>query len=148
LEEKLESRVILSRYAYTVAAWLFVLGILTQVFLIGLSLLGGRPGWQTHVGLGHSLSILVLLMVILAYTGRMPRPVKPLTWLALVTYVLLADVVIFMRGSAPLVAALHPVLAVLLFGIAGFLAIWAWRLGREAATPSALSHPVADAVGD
>lgn len=130
----MESRLRLSRYAYAAAAWLFVVGILTQVYLVGLSLLGQQPSWQTHVGLGHGLSIVALLMVALAYTSRLPRPMKPFTWLNLVISILLADVVIFMRGSAPLVAALHPVLAILLFGIAGFLAMRAWQLVREGGT--------------
>ncbi len=128
----MESRLRLSRYAYATAAWLFVVGILTQVFLIGLTFLGGRPNLQNHAGLGHGLAIAPLLMVVFAYTGRLPRPTKPFTWLALVIYVLLADVVIFMRGSAPIIAALHPVLAVILFGVTGFLAVRAWRLVREA----------------
>lgn len=144
----MESRVRLSRYAYAGVVWLFVIGILTQVFLVGLTLLGGRPSMNTHRGLGHLWGILVLLMVILAYLGRLPRPMKPFTWLSIAIYALLADVVIFMRGSAPLLAALHPVLAVLLFGVVGFLAIRAWRLVREAAVPSAISHSTAEAVGD
>ena len=127
----MDSRSRISRYAYATVAWLFALGILTQVFLIGLSLLGGQPSWQAHIGLGHSLSILALLMVILAYIGRLPRPMKPFTWLNLAIYILLADVVIFMRQSVPLVAAFHPVLAVLLFAVNGFLAVRAWQLVRE-----------------
>ena len=127
----MDSRSRISRYAYATVAWLFALGILTQVFLIGLSLLGGQPSWQAHIGLGHSLSILALLMVILAYTGRLPRPMKPFTWLNFAIYILLADVVIFMRQSVPLVAAFHPVLAVLLFAVNGFLAVRAWQLVRE-----------------
>lgn len=123
----------LSHYAYTAAVWLFVVGILTQVFLVGLSLLGQQPSWQSHIGLGHGIGIMALLMIVFAYTGHLPRPMKPLTWLNFIIYVLLADVVIFMRGSAPLVAALHPVLAVLLFAIAGFLAMRAWRLVRGSA---------------
>jgi len=127
----MESRIRVSHYVYAAAAWLFVVGILTQVFLVGLSLLGGQPSWQTHIGLGHGLSIVGLLMVVLAYLGRLPPPMKPFTWLNFAIYILMADVVIFMRASAPLVAALHPVLAVLLFGVAGFLAIRAWRMVRE-----------------
>jgi hypothetical protein len=142
------SRVRISRYAYAAVAWLFVAGILTQVFLIGLSLLGGRPSWQTHIGLGHGLAIAPLLMVVIAYADRLPRPMKPFTWLVLAIYILLADVVTYVRGSAPIIAALHPVLAVLLFGLAGFLAIRAWRLVREPAVLSALSHPTATAIGD
>ena len=144
----MESRVRFSRYAYVAVAWLFVAGILTQVFLIGLTFLGGRPSLQTHVGLGHGLAITPLLMIILASTGRLPHPMKPFTWLALVLYVLLADIVIFMRGTAPLVAALHPVLAVLLFGVAGFLARRAWRLVREASDTSSFLHPATEAIVD
>ena len=141
------SRVRLSRYAYTAVAWLFVAGILIQVFLIGLTLLGGRPSMNTHRGLGHLWGILVLLMLVLAYTGRLPRPMKPFTWLTFAIYVLLADIVIFMRGSAPLVAALHPVLAVVLFGIVGFLAVQAWRLVREPANIAATSRSAIEATG-
>ena len=144
----MEPRLKLSRYAYAAAAWLFVIGILTQVFLVGLSLLGRQPSWQTHIGLGHSLSIVVLLMIVFAYTGRLPRPMKPFTWLALAIYVLLADIVIFMRGPAPLVAALHPVLAVVLFGIVGFLAVRAWQLVREPTNITATSRSVIEATGD
>ncbi|MBZ0318806.1 MAG: DUF6220 domain-containing protein [Anaerolineae bacterium] len=142
----MNSKINISRYLYTAAAWIFVVGILTQVFMIGLSLLGGRPSWQIHIGLGHWLGIAPLLMVVLVYAGRLPRPMKPFTLLVFAIYVLLADVVIFMRGSAPIIAALHPVLAMLLFGVAGFLAIRAWRLVRDSAVPSALSHPTA--MGD
>lgn len=144
----MESRVRYSRYAYLVVAWLFVVGILTQVFLIGLTFIGGRPSLETHTGLGHGLSGFVLLMIVFAHVGRLPRPMKPFTWLAFVIYVLLADVVIFMRGSTPVVAALHPVLAVLLFGVTGFLAINAWRLLRETSNAVTVSHLAADATGN
>ena len=142
----MESRVRLSRYAYAITAALFVAGILTQVFLIGLAFLGGRPTLQTHVGLGHGLAVAPLLMVVLTYTGRLPRAMKPFTWLALGVYVLLADVVIFMRESAPIIAALHPVLAVLLFGTAGYLAIRAWQMVRGAVDTVVESHHPVETV--
>ena len=136
----MESRVKRSRYAYAAVAWLFVVGILMQVFLVGLSLLGRQPSWQIHIGLGHTLGILALLMVVLAYVGALPHPFKRLTWLTVAIYVLLADVVIFLRDSALVVAALHPVLALMLFAIASGLALRATRLVRdlaEEATPQA-----------
>ncbi len=144
----MNSKINIARYLYTAAAWIFVAGILTQVFLIGLTFLGGRPSLQTHAGLGHGLAIAPLLMVVLAYIGRSPRPMKLFTWLAVIIYVLLADVVIFMRDSAPVLAALHPVLAVLLFDVVGFLAIRAWQLVRGGAEPSILSHAAVEALGD
>lgn len=128
----MESRLALSRYAYALTAWLFAAGILIQVFLIGLTFLGGQPSLQTHTGLGHGLAVAPLVMIVAAYIGRLPHLMKLFTWIALVVYILLADVVIFMRGSAPIIAALHPVLAVILFGTVGSLAIRISRLIREA----------------
>lgn len=125
------------RYGFLIFTGLFALGILAQVFFIGLSLLGGRPSWSAHVDTGHSIGGLVLLMVVFGYIGRNPRAVKWQTWLNLVIYILLADVVIFMRGSAPLAAALHPVLAVLLFGNTTLLAVQAVKLLREVREPAA-----------
>lgn len=139
------SRERLSRYAYAVTAWLFVAGILTQVYLIGLTYLGGRPTLQSHVGLGHGLAVAPLLMVVLAYTGRLRHPMKPCTWFALIVYVLLADVVIFLRGSAPIIAALHPVLAVLLFGAVGFLALRARQIVRGENRSDAVVQALASA---
>jgi hypothetical protein len=140
------SRVRLSRYAYAVTTWLFAAGILIQVFLVGLTFLGGQPSLQTHIGLGHGLAVAPLLMVVLAYVGRLPRSLKLVTWLAFAVYILLADVVIFMRGSAPIIAAMHPVLAVLLFGTTGFLAIRAWQLVRGAADTSSSSRSTVQAI--
>lgn len=150
------SRVRLSRYAYAGTAWLMVLGIMMQVFFIGLSLLGQRPSWQSHIGLGHALGVLPLLLIILAYVGRLPRPMKPVTWLVFAIYILLADIVIFMRGSVPLVAALHPVLALLLFAFALFLAYKGTSIARtgsrittETAAHTAVpAQPIPEAMGN
>jgi mercuric ion transport protein len=111
------------RYLYLVAAWLFGLGILGQVYLVGLSLLGDRPSWQNHIDLGHTIGGFALLMLIFAYVGRLPRTMKRLTWLNFGIYFLIADVIIFMTDSAPKVAALHPVLVILLFPVAATLAV-------------------------
>jgi hypothetical protein len=121
----------IGRSVYAVVVSLFLVGLLAQVYLVGLSILGGRPSWDAHIGLGHGLGLLGLLMVAFAYLGRLPRPLKPLTWLSFGVYILLADVVIFMRSSAPLVAALHPVLALILFGLMGTLVTRAWGVVRE-----------------
>jgi hypothetical protein len=126
-----------SRTGYLIFAGLFALGVLAQVFLVGLSLLGGRPSWEEHIGLGHSLAGPLLFMLILAYTGRMPRPIKPLTWATFGVYLVLADIVIFMREVAPLAAALHPVLAMVLFALAAHLPVRAWRIVRRPAAETA-----------
>lgn len=120
-----------SRYGYLIVAVVFLVGILTQVFFAGLSLLGGQPSWGAHIALGHSLLLAALLLVAFAYLGRMKSRIKPLSWLTLVVYVLLADFVVFLRGSVPLVAALHPVLALVLFTLTAMLVSRAWQAIRS-----------------
>ena len=105
------------RAAYTVAAWLFVVGILAQVFFAGMGLFACRASWETHIGLGHLLGLLPLLMVILVLASGYPRRTKGFTALLFLNYLLMADLVIFIRRP-PQVAALHPVLAVILFAFA------------------------------
>jgi len=129
----MNSKVRLSQRAYLACAWLFVAGILTQVFLIGMTFLGGQPSLPTHVGLGHGLGLLALLLVVLAYVGRLPSSMRRLTWLSFGIYILLADILVFMRGSVPLLAALHPVMAVVLFALTVSLALGAWLLVRDQA---------------
>lgn len=134
---------------YLMAVCLFLVGILGQVYLAGLGVLGRQPSWDSHTDLGHSLAGATLLMIVCAYAGRLPRPIKPLTWASFVIYALLADIVIFMRDSAPKAAALHPVLAVLLFSVITVAGLRAWQFARmpepaSAATPepSAVSPTV------
>ncbi len=121
-----------------------MLGILAQVYLVGLSLLGGRPSWDDHTDLGHLIGGFALLMIIFGYLGRLPRSMKWLTWLNFGIYFLIADIVIFMTDSAPKVAALHPVLAIFLFPVAGTLAVRIALMVRvpQAETAAASHEPV------
>jgi len=100
-----------ARTAYVAAAWLFAAGIVVQVFLIGMAAVAGRWSTAPHISLGHALALPLLAMVVLMFPSRLPAAVKGLTWLLLTTYVLQADVVIELRGDAPVLAAFHPVLA-------------------------------------
>ena len=117
-----------TRYIYLVLACLFVIGVVYQVYLAGLVVVASRAGWGDHIGLGHTLAGPLLLMLITQYLARLPRSSKTLTWILFVAYALQADVVIFMRGSAPLVSALHPVLALVDFAIGYALVVRTWRL--------------------
>ncbi len=119
-----------SRYVYLAAAWLFVLGVVIQVFLAGMVVVARQLGWNAHIGLGHTLGVPLLIMLVSMYLGRMPRSVKWLTWLLFVNYALQADVVIFLRFQAPVVSALHPVLALFDFSLGYALARKALPLAR------------------
>jgi len=132
----------ISRYIYLFAAWLFVAGVVVQVFLAGMVVVALRMGWDSHIGLGHTLAGPLLFMLVSMYLGRLPRQMKWLTWLLFGVYVLQADVVIFLRMQAPVVSALHPVLALVDFALGLYLAQRAWSLARQAQTPAPVQADV------
>jgi len=125
----------ISRYVYLVAAWLFVVGVVVQVFLVGMVVVARMLGWDYHISLGHGLAAPLLVMLVAQYPGRLPRQMKSLTWLLFGVYFLQADVVIFLRFQAPVVAAVHPVLALVDFALGLTLAQRAWSLVRQVQMP-------------
>ena len=100
-----------ARVVYMVFAWLFVAGVAAQVFFAGMTVVANQWSWDNHTGLGHMLALPLLVMLVTAYPGRLPGGMKRLTWLLFAVYVLQADVLIFLRDSAPVLSALHPVMA-------------------------------------
>src|SRR5512143_2546899 len=125
-----------SRFVYLVAAWLFLVGIVIQVFLAGMTVVAMRMGWNNHISLGHFLAAPLLVMLVSQYPSRFPRRMKGLTWLLFGVYVLQADVIIFLRFQAPLVSAFHPVLALVDFAMGLALARAAWPLARQDKAPA------------
>ncbi len=119
-----------TRIIYLIVAWLFPTAILVQVLFVGLSLFTGKAYWDAHITFGHSLALLPLLLVILGYLARLPRRTIILTWLALGTYLVQAEVFAAIRAAVPILAAFHPVLALLLFALALILALQARTLVR------------------
>jgi mercuric ion transport protein len=137
-----------SRKIYLVAAWLFVAGVTVQVFLAGMVVVASQWGWDRHIGLGHALGLPLLVMLVTAYTGRLPRPMKWLTWGLFLVYIVQADVIIFLRGSAPVLSAFHPVLALIDFALGITLALRAGSLSQvPAADHSLLAEPAASSRG-
>ena len=126
----------ISRYIYLVISWLFVVGIVAQVFLVGMIVVAVKMGWDPHIGLGHTLAAPLLLMLITMYLGRLAVSMKRLTWVLFGVYVLQADVLIFLRGQAPVLSAFHPVLALVDFALGLTLALRALPLARQSQAPA------------
>ena len=130
------------RRLYLLAGALFVAGVVAQVFLAGMVVVSGRMGWANHRNLGHGLSLPLLAMLVAMYLGHMPGQTKRLTWLLFGVYVLQADVLIFLRASAPVAAAFHPVLALADFALGAYLVRVAWSQVRgRAPRPAAEGRP-------
>ena len=126
----------ISRFIYMAAAWLFLVGVVMQVFLAGMTVVAQRMGWNNHTSLGHFLAAPLLVMLVSQYPGRFPGSVKRLTWLLFGVYVLQADVIIFLRSQAPVISAFHPVLALVDFALGLALARAAWPLTKQVQAPA------------
>lgn len=125
-----------ARVAYLVLAWAFLVGVVVQVFFIGLGLFAGSQNLELHVTLGwilHLSPILVLLAAVLARAGRS----RILAALGLALVVFVVPILATLRAGLPLVAALHPVGALLVFWLAIVVARGAASLGpvEEASAP-------------
>ncbi len=108
-------------------AWGFVASIVIQVFLVGLALFDEGFGFGLHMEFGFSVIGLVALAVLLsAVGGGLPRRIVGLSLLLLVLYIV-QTMLPGARATYPLVAALHPVNALLLLALGVYLARGAGR---------------------
>ena len=121
----------IARYLFFVLTSLLLIGILVQVYLVGLSMLGGKSGVMGfHNGFGLLLGPVTLLIILPAYLGHLPSQCKLFSWLSFAIYIAML-VLANVRQSAPFAAALHPALAVILFAITISQVIRAWKAMRE-----------------
>ena len=96
--------------------------------------------WTNHIHRGPARAGALLIMLVMAYLGKLPGRMKRLTWLLFAVYILQADVLIFLRASVPVLSALHPVLALVDFALGLVLAREATAAARAGEAP--LSPPL------
>ena len=125
-----------ARYGYVALAWLFLVGVVVQVFFIGLALFAGRENLDLHVSLGWILHLAPVLVLGAAALARAGRP-RILMAAALTVVVLIVPILATLRETSPVIAALHPVGATLAFGLAVVVARQSLEFMREAAPPAA-----------
>ena len=114
------------RRIHGAAAWLFVGTILIQVFLAGAAIaqLGGSNDFSTHRDFGYTIvGLAALAVVVTAVVARAGRE-SILISLGLLALYIVQTVLPNVTG---VVAALHPVNALLLFALAVWYARRAWR---------------------
>jgi hypothetical protein len=112
----------IARYAYVLLAVAFVVGVVVQVMLAGMGLFvdvtaRGGSNFAIHIALGWALHLAPVLIVVAALLSRAGR--RHWIWaLALAVVVFAVPLVVIMRNDMPIVAATHPVLAAVAFGLA------------------------------
>ena len=106
---------------YLVLAGLIQLGILLQGFFIGALLFAGAAwGKDLHGSMGLVLLVLSLLLALVGLLARVPGRIKVLGFVLFIL-VIIQMLLASLGSSIPLVAALHPANAMLLFGLNLFL---------------------------
>ena len=132
----------IARSVHLVVAWLFVAGLIVQIFLAGLGVVSGPASFIPHREFGYWLSVLPVVLLVTALLGRMDRRLAVLAAVSFGLFIL-QSVFVAMRESTPEVAALHPVngfLIALLAIVQARDSTIAWRASRASA-PAAPAAP-------
>lgn len=111
-----------ARYAYIGLLWLFVVGVAAQALLAGIGLFVDARDWASHITVGYAVSVIPALVLIAALVGRAGRRTVVLA-LVLTVLAFVQTVLPLAGDSAPYLAALHPVNALVLFGLGARMAL-------------------------
>jgi hypothetical protein len=128
-----------ARLAFAGAAWIVIAALIVQVFLAGVGLfVTSDDSFALHREVGFLLSLIPILVLALAFAARAPRGT---VWFAaaLAVAAFVQSILPSLRDSLPLIAALHPVNAVLIVGLSWTVAGRATGLARAAMPMSAQS---------
>ena len=122
------------RLVYAILAVLFMAGLIVQVFLAGVGLFGAGD-LELHRDVGYWLPLIPLLMLPIAWPAR---PGRGIVWLNVALFVaaFVQTLLPSLRGSVALIAALHPVNALLLFWLGLTIARRAVAMARGGAPVS------------
>ncbi len=125
---------------------LFFVGVIVQFFLVGYGLFDMKHGatidnaksLDAHRGFGFLLSdvgaVLILLLVLLAW----PQRKLLLRWILLAVLAFVQGLLAGFGFNHWVLGMLHPVNALVLLGLSGHLAHYAWKARRDAEeTPAA-----------
>lgn len=115
-----------ARTAFGWIAWLFVVCVVVQFFLAGLGVFAGAENFATHRDFGYTFGWLLVLLLITGIVGRAGRVAIGAT-LGLMILFTMQSVLVAVRSSAPVIAAVHPLNGVAIFTIALWLARRAMR---------------------
>jgi mercuric ion transport protein len=116
------------RYLFAAAAVLYLAGVVVQVYLAGLGLFSGA-GFEGHIDLGYTLSLAPVIPLLLAWPARAGQRTM-LLCAALLVAAFVQSILPLLRDAVPWIAALHPLNAIVVFGLSGITARRAVALAR------------------
>jgi hypothetical protein len=125
-----------ARALYLGLVWIYLAAIVVQVFLAGVGLFGATHDFEPHRNLGWILHLGPVLLLVVAAVARVGA--RTIWWnVALLLTVGVQPFLPGLRNTAPLLAALHPVLALVIFWITLTIGLRTWRLVRPTAPAAA-----------
>jgi mercuric ion transport protein len=132
------------RYVFAASAILFVAGVVFQVFLAGMFLFAGGER-ATHIEFGYLLELAPLIVLVFAFAARAGRRLTVLSGLLAIDVIVQGSLPYF-KDSVAIVAALHPVNALLVLWLSVTVARGAYGFAR-AAVPARAAAREAAAIG-
>jgi hypothetical protein len=126
----------MARRVLAIACWLFVVGVGLQVFLAGAGLFKATD-FALHGGFGWLLSLVPVVLLVLALIAHVDRTSLGVAILLMIVTMIQPELAAA-RHDAPVIAAFHPVNALL-------IAFLGWTLARRATR--AARQPIATAIG-
>lgn len=112
------------RTIFLIGIWLFIAGLLFQLFTVGMAVFIDPFWWTNHVLFSHLIGVLGFILFLIALFGRFPKEIWRFTGLM--------NILFFVQGSSAnlslispalsLGSAFHPVNALLLFWTATTIA--------------------------
>jgi hypothetical protein len=114
------------RTIYAALAWLFVAGLVVQVFLAGRGVFESPVEFETHRTWGFLLELFPIVLLIVGLVAGVGRRLAVFAIVAFVLFIL-QSVFVALRESSPILAALHPVNGFLILLIAIEMAREAWQ---------------------
>ena len=121
-----------ARWLFLALVVLYLAAVLFQVFLAGAALFGTDRSFETHRSLGYLIHLTPIPLILVAAVARVGR--RLLLWTAALFVVQgIQPLLPMLRGDLPWAAALHPVLALIVFWLGISIALQAWQLVSEPA---------------
>jgi hypothetical protein len=114
------------RTIYAALAWLFVAGLVVQVFLAGRGVFESPVEFETHRTWGFLLELFPIVLLIGGLVAGVGRRLAVFAIVAFVLFIL-QSVFVALRESSPILAALHPMNGFLILLIAIEMAREAWQ---------------------
>jgi hypothetical protein len=99
---------------FSILSLLFFACVMIQIFLAGMAIFVKNIFWSFHLQFIHYFEFIPIIMLIMSFFGGIPKLLRFLC-IGLVVMMIMQYITVKLSGTLPYIAALHPVIAGILF---------------------------------